>query len=402
MSMSVQLRPLFEGARDNPYRRTCMLMVTRDCNLNCKYCYETHKDKGKMSFNLAREIILKEADFVRHSKKFHELEIDFMGGEPLMNFELIKEVVEWLSENPLSVPFVCYIITNGTLLDDAKRRWFRRYKNIVWMGLSVDGTEEMQIENRGVKKSSMDLSFFHELWPSQRFHMTVSQETLPFLSEGVLSLQKKGYPLEVALAQGVDWTLEDAKTFRQEMSKIGQAYLSNDSLEPINMFERYLVTIDSEDVQQIKFCGTGTHMNTYDIDGVRYGCHMFTPIVLGRNAVPADKIKWNDKEENEDPRCLRCILKTICPTCPGFNYRYRGSIGRRDMRGCLMTLAGVLSVCEYQLAVLSRKVSYTETEARYAYAALETYKKLSKIDFPNVTSPFKFDDFHEGKKGGEK
>lgn len=384
------MKPLFEGARDNPFRRTCMLMVTRDCNLNCTYCYESHKDKREMTFDLAREIILKEAELVKVSDKFHELEIDFMGGEPLLNFHLIKSIVEWLAENPLSVPFVCYIITNGTLLDDEKREWFRKYRKLVWMGVSVDGTEEMQVQNRGVKKSVIDLPFFHEVWPTQRFHMTVSQETLPNLSKGVLSLQRKGYPLEVALAQGVDWTLEDAIVFRTEMQKIGQSYLADETLEPINLFERYLVTIDKADVPQLKFCGTGTNMNTYDVDGTRYGCHMFTPIVLGRDAIPADEINWNAREENEDPRCTHCMLKTICPTCPGFNYRYRGCIGKRDMRGCRMTLAGVLSVCEYQLSVLSKKQSYTDTEARYAHAALETYKRLSKVDFPNADSPYEF------------
>ena len=319
-----------------------------------------------------------------------------------MNFKLIKAVVEWLHENPLRVPFVCYIITNGTLLDDAKREWFRKYKRIVWMGVSVDGTEEMQVQNRGIGKSTIDLAFFHELWPTQRFHMTVSQETLPNLAEGVLSLQRKGYPLEVSLAQGIEWTEEDAVVFRSEMKKIGEAYLADETLEHINLFERYLATVDKPDVPQLKFCGTGTNMNTYDIDGVRYGCHMFTPIVLGKDAVPADKINWSAKEEVEDARCTRCMLKTICPTCPGFNYRYRGCIRKRDMRGCLMTLAGVLSVCEFQLSVLSRKKSYTETEARYAHAALETYKRLVNVNFPKARSPFEFDDFQPGRKGGEK
>ena len=85
----------FEGSTR---RRTCMLIVTHACNLNCSYCYEPYKQNVYMDLDLAKEIISREARFVNESDDFDELEIDFMGGEPLMNFPLIKNVVEWLVE----------------------------------------------------------------------------------------------------------------------------------------------------------------------------------------------------------------------------------------------------------------------------------------------------------------
>ena len=88
-------------------RRTCMLIVTHTCNLNCSYCYETHKKNAYMDVNSAKEIILREAQFVNDSDQFDELQIDFMGGEPLMNFPLIKEIVEWLESGVISVPWIC-------------------------------------------------------------------------------------------------------------------------------------------------------------------------------------------------------------------------------------------------------------------------------------------------------
>ena len=77
-------------------RRISMLMVTHACNLNCTYCYEAHKKNAYMELELAKKIISKEAIFVEESSEFDELEIDFMGGEPFMNFPLIRAVVEWL------------------------------------------------------------------------------------------------------------------------------------------------------------------------------------------------------------------------------------------------------------------------------------------------------------------
>ena len=84
------------GVESSIRRRTCMLMVTHACNLNCSYCYEPYKKNAHMDTDLATEIILREARFVKESDRFDELEIDFMGGEPFMNFPLIKYVVESL------------------------------------------------------------------------------------------------------------------------------------------------------------------------------------------------------------------------------------------------------------------------------------------------------------------
>ncbi len=78
------------GFEASARRRTCMLMVTHACNLNCSHCYESHKRNVFMNAGLAREIILSETQFVSESDDFDELQIDFMGGEPFMNFPLIK------------------------------------------------------------------------------------------------------------------------------------------------------------------------------------------------------------------------------------------------------------------------------------------------------------------------
>lgn len=93
-----------------------MLMVTHACNLNCSYCYESFKRNSYMSFEMAKEIILKEAHMVAESDRFDEIQVDFMGGEPLMNFPLIKQIVEWLKNGGIDIPWICFASTNATLL----------------------------------------------------------------------------------------------------------------------------------------------------------------------------------------------------------------------------------------------------------------------------------------------
>ena len=118
------LQPIFERRGDNARRRTCMLRITHKCNLNCTYCYETHKDGQEMSFAMAKTILMKEFDFVERSDKFDEIEIDFMGGEPLMNFPLIKQVVEWIEGNTPRIPYICFMTSNGTLFSSEIKEWF--------------------------------------------------------------------------------------------------------------------------------------------------------------------------------------------------------------------------------------------------------------------------------------
>ncbi|MBR6150071.1 MAG: 4Fe-4S cluster-binding domain-containing protein, partial [Lachnospiraceae bacterium] len=136
--------------------------------------------------DMAKNIISKEAEFVEADNKYDEIEIDFMGGEPLMNFKMIKGIVEWLEEGAIKIPWICSGTTNGTLLTEELKNWLREHKESLVLCASYDGTSKMQSANRGTETRSIDLDFFHELWPNQPFHMTISKETLPTLAEGIL------------------------------------------------------------------------------------------------------------------------------------------------------------------------------------------------------------------------
>lgn len=376
----------------SPGRRSCMLMITHACNLNCTYCYEKYKSNKTMSFELAKELILKECKVVQDDPRFHELEIDLMGGEPMMNFDLIKQLVEWTAENPLPVPWMFFVTTNGTLFDDKRKEWFYKYRNFITVGASYDGTPDMQKKNRDTSKDDIDMKFFHDTWPHQGFHMTISQETLPYLADGILEIQKKGYRLEAALAQGVSWTEKDAEIYYHQLEKLAEAYLADPSLIPINLLTWQLNVKNSQEAskeKQRKWCGSGTHMLTYDVDGKAYGCHLFTPVVLGEQAKECQCIDWTCSEAIEDEFCENCVLKFSCPTCAGFNYRFRNSIGQRDHRWCKMILAEKLVACKFQIKILTaRRTSLDEQDAARAQGALKAYEILNSFVLYESKSPF--------------
>ena len=378
------------GFEASTRRRTCMLMVTHACNLNCSYCYESYKRNVFMDTNLAKEIILREAQFVSESADFDELEINFMGGEPFMNFPLIKNVVEWLETGVISVPWICFATTNGTLLTDEIKNWLREHKDSINLGASYDGTGQMQSTNRGTDKYKLDLEFFRELWPHQSLHMTISKETLPTLAEGVLDIQRRGYGVEAALAEGVDWTIDDALLYREQLLILKDAYLKNPAITPFNRLSRYVsvFNLPPDERTQEKWCGTGKHIATYDIDGKKYGCHMFSPLVLGNKAVLSDAFEWDSPESTTDDYCKSCVLRNFCPTCPGFNYKYRGHIAVRDKCWCSMVLAEAITACEFQVELIAAIDKLDLQDAQHGQMALNAYKVLRHMDITTSRSPY--------------
>lgn len=90
-------------------KRICSLMVTHSCNLHCVYCFEKYKSKGLkfMSLNTAQKILNKEFEDFSNKDRLpsDRLAIEFFGGEPLLNFDLIQNIYEWTDSLNLTFPF---------------------------------------------------------------------------------------------------------------------------------------------------------------------------------------------------------------------------------------------------------------------------------------------------------
>ena len=129
-------------------------------------------------------------------------------------------------------------------------------------------------------------------------------------------------------------------------------------------------------------------MATYDIDGKKYGCHMFTPVVLGDGALLSDSVEWDSSESNADDYCKNCVLRRFCPTCPGFNYKYRGHIAIRDKRWCPMVLAEALTACEFQVERIATIDTLNEKDAQHGKLALQAYELLKNLDIEKSPSPY--------------
>jgi len=161
MSMKQSDTPLIHAQKDIPGHRMCMLIITHACNLNCAYCYESHKSSRQMSLPLAQSIISKEIALVEASETFERLEVHLIGGEPFMNYPLIRGVVEWLSELTLAVPVIVSCSTNGTLINAANKDWLCKHRDLFHVVLSYDGDSQMQRHIRTfLSKPAIDFDDF--------------------------------------------------------------------------------------------------------------------------------------------------------------------------------------------------------------------------------------------------
>lgn len=368
-------------SHDYKTTRICSLMVTHGCNLNCVYCFEKFKSLGRqrMPLDTAQSILEKELTEFRKNRKSEKdrFAIEFFGGEPLVNFQLIKDVYYWVKALPLDFPLMFQTTTNGTLFTKEILDWFTGVKDDFRVVVSIDGDELMHLANRGVSPKNIPLEFIASNWPNSYFKMTVSRDTLPQYAEGVIGLTRKGFNIPSSLAEGIEWNEEDARVYREELLKIGSFFLENPEYkieQPFTLpFERLLYQSDYPP----KNCGVGTNVGIYDTDGKMYPCHLFLPIVHGGEIADSvvSTIDFTRDEQLISPDCLSCPISKLCRTCYGFNLLERGDIRARNRSKCKMQLIEIQVISSFQIQYfLSRENTLKEEDRSKLMAAMKAYE----------------------------
>lgn len=122
-------------------------------------------------------------------------------------------------------------------------------------------------------------------------------------------------------------------------------------------------------------------MITYDVDGNNYPCHMFAPISVGADKSNYFKnIDFSDNHRIFDAECNECAISPICPTCYGFNYKYRGDVAKRDKSRCGMIREEIKASSIFQINhFLQKEKCLSKDEFLSLKAAIITYEKINKL-----------------------
>lgn len=287
-----------------------------------------------MSWETAKEIVDKEL----HDTRYEEYELDFFGGEPFLQFELMKRIFDYVNETYPEKPVIFFATTNGTLVHGEIKEWLYKNKERVWCALSLDGNKQMHDINRCNSFDLIDMNFFLECWPTQDLKMTISQETLPYLSEGIIYLHEKGFCFTANLAYNIDWSKADNKELlEKELMKLIEYYLSHPKVQPCSLFTIPIFKVAlTESKETLRQCGAGLDLISYDIDGKAYPCQFFMPLSAGENAKTMDTIYFKEMVTREDlwGECKTCMAAPICHTCYGANYLATGNIFHKDDNWC--------------------------------------------------------------------
>lgn len=314
------------------------LCLTHNCNLNCIYCYQHHDTNNRMSFETACRCI--DEIFEQIPQDMNEVEISFIGGEPLIEFDLIKRIVEYTKSKIVNHPYIFYATTNGTLLDDEKKQWFKNHKEEFVLGLSLDGLPEIHNKNRSNSYEKIDVSFFLDTWPDQGIKMTISQHSLANLSENIIYLHSLGFKEinGVNLFEGTfDWSNEEyIRILIPELKKLVAYYVEHDDLIINQMLARHIEMCEEENRAKTKWCGIGTGTIFFDTDGKRFPCPFVTPMTFDNQEL--ENICNTDFENPDnfiDDDCFNnCYIYPICPHCSGANYLTQRTFKERDRSKC--------------------------------------------------------------------
>ncbi len=321
-------------------------VVTHECNLNCVYCYESTRDKQKITAEQVKAII---AEYL-NKEELKNVQIDFFGGEPWLKFALIKEVCEWVWSKEWKNSYKFFTTTNGTLVHGEIQEWLRQNRGRFWCGLSLDGTKETHDKNRCNSFDKIDKDFFLECWPTQPVKMTISKDSVANLSHDIIYLQQLGFKVDgTNFAEGIDWS--DKKYIAivsRELEKLVAFYLEHPEYEVPPILNMALHYCESPKNTK-KWCGNGWNMAIYDIDGRKYPCQFFTPMTIEAEKFAEVKdIDFTDDTLFLDTYCVEnCYFHNICSTCYGANFLSTGKVNVKDKSKC-----NLLKVRAYYAAAL--------------------------------------------------
>lgn len=328
------------------------LLVEQDCNLRCEYCFAGTGDYGTgkrmhMDFKTGKKAM----DFLLENSGDREnLELDFFGGEPLMNWDVVKQLVEYgrSREKEFGKRFRFTITTNGMLLDEEKMDFINKEMSNVVM--SVDGRKEVndrvrkRVDGTGCYDRIMDK--YKTLAQKRNYENyyvrgTFTKYNLDF-AEDVLHLYEQGFdqisvePVTSEASANYALTERELPAIFSEYERLAEIILEHDKQGKHFNFFHFMLDLDQGPcaIKRLRGCGSGNEYVAVTPDGDIYPCHQFVgydEYKMGnlfdgtfsremKNSFAAAHIY--SKEE-----CTKCWARFYCSGgCNANNYIYTGNI----------------------------------------------------------------------------
>ncbi len=335
------------------------LHIAHSCNLTCSYCFagqgKYHGESALMSFETGKRAL----DFlIENSGTRHNLEVDFFGGEPLLNFDVVKRLVEYARsiEKEKNKNFRFTLTTNGMLVDDDVIDFCNReMSNVV---LSLDGRKEVhdryRVDHAG--RGSWDVivpkfqKFVRERGDKNYYMRGTFTHANPDFLEDIKVMLDLGFtelsmePVVAAEGSAAALAEDDKAIVMQQYEELAKLMLRRDKEGKPFTFYHYMIDLKGGPCiyKRISGCGSGTEYMAVTPQGDLYPCHQF----VGEEKFKLGDI-WNGVSntaiQNEflscnvyaRPECRDCWAKLYCSGgCAANAYHATGSVKGVYKYGC--------------------------------------------------------------------
>ena len=335
------------------------LHVAHTCNLNCSYCFASqgkyHGERAIMSYEVGKQAL----DFlIAHSGTRHNLEVDFFGGEPLMNFDVVKQLVAYARsiEKEHGKNFRFTLTTNGMLIDDDVIDFANReMHNVV---LSLDGRKEVhdrfRVDHAGRGSWERIVPKFQKLVNARGgrgYYMrgTFTHANPDFLND-IKQMLDLGFtelsmePVVCAPDDPAELTPADIEVVMRQYEELAALMLERiDEGRPFT-FYHYMIDLAGGPCiyKRISGCGSGTEYMAVTPWGDLYPCHQFVGEEKFRLGNVWDGVTAPDVQEQfaacnvyTKPECADCWAKLYCSGgCAANAYHATGSVNGVYSTGC--------------------------------------------------------------------
>lgn len=363
---------------DKPWKdgvsQTITFIVTKDCQLACKYCYLVGKNSNeRMSYDIAKRAV----DYVLDHKddyKHESVVWDFIGGEPFLEIELIDKICDYIKaemfrrNHPWFNSYRFSFSTNGINYDsELVQNFIKKNHSHLSIGITIDGTKRKHDLNRVYKNS--EKGSYHDvvrnipLWlkqfdNEQATKVTISSADIPYIKESVLHLFSLGiHEVDINCVFENVWKEGDDSHFENQLVGLADAIIEH------SYYKDYSCSFFKEDIgkpmdveiDNQNWCGAGV-MLSVDAAGNFYPCTRFAgyslrskkPLIIGN---VYDGINKNylrpfltlDRTSQSTRECIDCEVASGCAWCQGENYDAAdtNTIYQRSIAICKMHKARV-------------------------------------------------------------
>lgn len=320
----------------------CDIEVSNSCNLECSYCFLEKANQKSLNIQDLNKRIALIRNRLRYLKQ-NEATIEFSGGEPLLEIESIKYIVEKFDKSNINVKYS--MVTNGTLLSKEVFRYLMEKKFL--LGISIDGGEETQNKNRTFRNTSEGsfqlikhnidniIDSYPEDFQNQCIaHMVISKNNYKEFFKSFVQIINIGFKkISSSLDVTYNWDDKQLDILEVELRKCAQYYFNlcnKDKSYYWDFLEKGIKAIINP--KQHYFCGGGIIQFTIKADGRILSCGMCQSLekaVIGD--VDAGIIEYKVKPYGNYKRkfnstCVKCDLKEYChvPDCVFLNEEITG------------------------------------------------------------------------------